>query len=260
MADRRIDPRAAHAAHDEEALAAFAAGELDPGAGEPIARQVAGCPACASLVGDLRLLRSATRDLPAPSRRRDFRLSPADAHRLGRQARWHRLLGPFGAAGAQALRPVAGGLVALGLVGILLTAVGPAVLRALPGAASSAGQDRYLSLRAAGEGSTGQSGPSRQSLPPLAYGPGGASQSGAPRTAEPAGASIPAPSAIPVPTEQRTSSDASKGAAAGESVPSGPSGPSGAWVLASLSVAALVLGLALLAVLRLAARWGPSRS
>ena len=257
MADRRTDPGAAHAAHDEEELAAFAAGELDHGAKERIARQVADCPECAALIDDMRLLRSATQRLAAPTRRRDFRLSAADADRLARQARWRRLLGPFGAAGAQALRPVAGGLVALGLVGVLLTTVAPTVLRALPGTASSAAQDRELSAPAAGGGSKSQLAPNLQSLSPLAYGAGGAPESGAPRTAEPA-ANPPASSVAPLPSEPGAVADTSIGkSAAVGSEPAVLPGPSILSIVGLLSAAALIVGLALIAILRLAARWGP---
>jgi hypothetical protein len=51
-------------------------------AAEAIRVQVAVCPDCASLASDLRLLATASANLAAPTRRRDFRLSPADAARL----------------------------------------------------------------------------------------------------------------------------------------------------------------------------------
>ena len=74
------DPTADHRTHDLEAVAALA----DDRSVEGEARQAeaARCADCAALLGDLRLLSTATAALPAPARARDFRLDPADAARL----------------------------------------------------------------------------------------------------------------------------------------------------------------------------------
>ncbi len=77
MADR-------HGSHDLEAIVAYTDGELAGAEFEAVEAQVEDCRECAELVADLRSLALAHRGLVTPSRPRDFRLSPADAERLGR--------------------------------------------------------------------------------------------------------------------------------------------------------------------------------
>lgn len=77
MADR-------HAAHELEAVVAFADGELAGAELEAVAAQVDACRDCAELVADLRSLVLADRALATPVRPRDFRLTAADAERLER--------------------------------------------------------------------------------------------------------------------------------------------------------------------------------
>ena len=112
-----------HAAHDELMLAVFASGDDLPA--EDLARveaQVRECAACALVVADLRAIQAATVDLPAPPRRRDFRLTEADAARL-HQGRWRRLLAGFGSPRDRVSGPAAAGLATLGIAGILLVGV-----------------------------------------------------------------------------------------------------------------------------------------
>lgn len=116
--------------HDESLIARLAAADL--GVREAIAARtlVESCPACAELLSDLRDIARAARDLPAPRRPRDFRLTDADAARL-RPNPWRALLGRFAEPSFGFLRPLATGLVGLGFVGLLLAA--------LPGPFGSAG-------------------------------------------------------------------------------------------------------------------------
>ena len=108
-----------HAQHDLLVVAAFA----DRGAtGEEadLARaQIAGCGECAALHADLVSLATATRQLPAVERPRDFRLRPVDAQRL-RPNLVRRLLGSFGTPRDGFSRPLAAGLTTLGLAGLML--------------------------------------------------------------------------------------------------------------------------------------------
>ncbi len=89
----------------------------------------ASCAGCAALVDDLAAIRGTLTALPAPERRRDYRLTPEDAARL-RPTGWRRALDWLGAP-RSSVRPLATGLTALGIAGLLLTA-------GLPGLGSSA--------------------------------------------------------------------------------------------------------------------------
>jgi hypothetical protein len=129
VAERRLfdRPEAPHGTHDLLLIAAFAANDLeaaDVGRAEAL---VAGCSECAALAADLRLLTTASAALPAPAqRRRDYRLTPADAERL-RPHGLRRVVGVFAGQHVQLARPLATGLTMLGIVGILLSS-GPAFL------------------------------------------------------------------------------------------------------------------------------------
>ncbi len=107
--------------HDETLIARLAAEDLL----EPEAREarvlVASCPACAELETDLRSIMAATATLPTPRRTRDFRLTDADAARL-RRTGWRRLVGRFGDPRLAFTRPLATGLVTLGIAGLVFAA------------------------------------------------------------------------------------------------------------------------------------------
>lgn len=110
-------------------IVALEAGDL---AGPELLRAetlLAGCAGCTALRGDLGAIRGAMTSLPVPARRRDYRLTEADAARL-RPSGWRRLVGWLTAPGSS-VRPLATGLATLGLVGLLLTA-------GLPGLGGSA--------------------------------------------------------------------------------------------------------------------------
>jgi len=86
----------------------------------------ASCSGCAALVDDLAAIRGAMTALPAPPRRRDYRLTEADAVRLRPSGR-RRLLEWLAAPGST-VRPLATSLATLGVVGLLLTSGLPGLL------------------------------------------------------------------------------------------------------------------------------------
>ena len=108
-----------HARHDLLAVAALADRDAT---GEEAVRaeaQIDTCPDCATLHAELVSLATATRQLPAIERSRDFQLRPEDAQRL-RPNRIRRLFGSFGTARDGFSRPLAMGLTTLGLAGLML--------------------------------------------------------------------------------------------------------------------------------------------
>ena len=112
---------------------------------------VADCPACAALLGDLHAITQATATLPAPRRPRDFRLTVADAARL-RPAGWRGLLRAFGQPRLAFAGPLATGLAALGIGGLLVASLsgGLAGTAGAPtGAAYAPAPEQQYSSRAA---------------------------------------------------------------------------------------------------------------
>jgi anti-sigma factor RsiW len=135
-----VDPDPSrHAAHDTMLVAALAAGDLSDLARADGEAMVAACDDCATLHADLLAIATATHDLPAPVRTRDFRLSPRQAERL-HPTRLRRALVVVGSPRSSLGRPLAVTFTTLGLAGLLLTAL-PA---GAPGAwfGSSAGSER----------------------------------------------------------------------------------------------------------------------
>jgi hypothetical protein len=112
-------PDAPHRVHDLLLVTAFAAGDVAPAERAQAQALVDACADCAALVADLRAIERATATLPAERRPRDFRLTPADAERL----RPHSLRGRFRVLARPRLErayPVATGLTALGITGLLV--------------------------------------------------------------------------------------------------------------------------------------------
>ena len=122
------DAALAHRRHQPIEVAAAA----DRGASVPA--WLAGCLACLALRADLLALAAALPTAAIPHRRRDLRLSPADAVRLLSRARWWMLDG-IGTPRDRVTRPLALGLSTMGLVGVLLTAIPLAA----PGSAGASG-------------------------------------------------------------------------------------------------------------------------
>ncbi len=132
-------------------IVALDAGDL---AGPDLARAeavLAACAGCAALRDDLAAIRGAMTSLPVPVRRRDYRLTEADAARL-RPSGWRRLVGWLAAPGST-VRPLATGLATLGVVGLLLTAGLPGIV-GVPAILSSVGSsiDEAGAREGAGEG------------------------------------------------------------------------------------------------------------
>jgi hypothetical protein len=121
--------------HDETLIARLAADDVAGPEAATATQLVADCPACAQLHADLCSIIAATAALPAPRRTRDFRLTEADAARFQRTG-WRRLLGRFGDPRLAFTRPLAAGLVTLGIAGLLLSAA-PSFLPSLGSPASA---------------------------------------------------------------------------------------------------------------------------
>jgi hypothetical protein len=178
---------AAHAAHDEVLLAAFAAGDdlaLDEAA--RATALAADCPHCAAVVSDIRGLMAATAALPAPARARDFRLSDADAARL-RPAGWRGLVAAFGDARLAFTRPLAAGLVTIGFAG-LLVAIAPGVLAPAGGSGSFSMAEAPVPTTAGALQAPAVAAPDASAAPESVTGDAAV---GADNAAGPAGAGIP---------------------------------------------------------------------
>jgi hypothetical protein len=116
------DRRPAHEGHDPHLIAAHVAGDLTGPDRAAAATLLSGCAACAALHDDLRAIARATRELPAHSRPRDFRLTPEVAERL-RRGGWRRLLHALGGPSFAFVRPMGAALTTLGLAGLLLASL-----------------------------------------------------------------------------------------------------------------------------------------
>jgi len=122
-----VEPRkdgADHGRHDALLVAAYSAGDLMAGERQRAESLVAGCAACATLVADLRAIRSATSaaSLPVAPRPRSFLLRPEDAGRL-RPRGWRRVLQLSSSPRWAVTRPLAAGLTTVGLAGLLVGAI-----------------------------------------------------------------------------------------------------------------------------------------
>jgi hypothetical protein len=122
-----------HADHDPELIAAYAAGDATGSELDAAAALVAGCPACAELHHDLRLIAAALPTLPAAHRTRDFRLSAGQAAAL-RSPGWRRLLSALAGPRFGFAAPLGTALATLGLAGLLIS--GPGLPFAAGGATS----------------------------------------------------------------------------------------------------------------------------
>ena len=210
---------AAAAAEHAVLIVALDAGDLEA-VERRRAQDLAGaCPGCASLRADLAILRAATATIAAPARTRDYRLTDMDAERL-RPSMWRQIIGWLGSP-RSTVRPLAGGLTALGIVGLLLTTtpgiVGQATTGSTAGAAVAAPSTGTIG------GGSPESSPVRDATPYTASGPGAAAT--APPAASPAfvvpEASLRA-AALPAPSPAAA---ALPSAASGASVLTGPVAP-----------------------------------
>jgi len=193
---------AAAAVEHAAVIAALDAGDLAAVEAEHAATLVDTCPGCAALLADLGVLRAATAALPAAPRTRDYRLTDADAARL-RPSAWRLFVGWLGAP-QSTVRPLAGGLAALGIAGLLLSttpglfgqsAAAPSTMSApltAPGAAGATGggAEGNPEPSAAASTAAGTGADAAATVEPGATSAPGTSGS----TPRPAGVAVPAPS------------------------------------------------------------------
>src|SRR6266542_1686393 len=164
--------------HDEYLIARLAAGELDGREAESARALVAACDACAELLADLVAISAATTHLPAPRRTHDFRLTAEDAARL-RRTGWRRLVAHFGEPQFGFTKPLATGLAALGIAGLILGSL-PSGFGTGSAAAPAIGND-YLVPQAASSPRASDTGSALS---------GGAAPSAAPSTERAAGKGV----------------------------------------------------------------------
>jgi hypothetical protein len=191
---------AAAAVEHAALIAALDAGDLAGIERDRAATLVGTCAGCASLLADLSVLRAATAALPAVPRTRDYRLTDADVARL-RPPAWGRLVGWLGAPRSK-VRPLAGGLAALGIAGLLLSTTpgffGQAAMTlsttgapvVAPGDAGGAGAAREVSPQLS-------TAPTTQAVPGATPGPKAVPVPAALPAPSPAAAGVPAPTAPP---------------------------------------------------------------
>ena len=201
------------AAEHATLVVALDAGDLAGADRDRALALAAACAGCASLLGDLAAIRAATAALPAPARRRDYRLTDADAARL-RPSPWRRLVHWLGAP-QSTVRPFAGALATLGIAGLLLgatpglfgqaattasTATAPLVAPNVPGTAGSVadGSTRIGVAPSPASGPAAAAGvaPAATSAPGIAGATQGLAALPAP---SPAGVALPAPSSAAAP-------------------------------------------------------------
>jgi hypothetical protein len=263
----------AHASHDATLVASLADHSLAASERSAAEALVATCAECASLRADLEILVAATRAMPTPPRPIDYTLTRGQAARL-RPNPWRRLVAATGSTRDGITRPLAIGLTALGLVGLLVSS-GPSVLQfpaGLGGSAASSPRGEappaIQAVPAPGAGLTDTTGGTE---PGAALAPGGAGDTTAGSAAPERAAASAAPvygvtSVGPIPgaSGDALTDGSGKGAANGavESPPAGettaeltataPS--SGMALLPLVSAALLFVGLGLFIL-----RWGARR-
>jgi hypothetical protein len=116
-------PDSQHPDHDLELVAAYAAGDAAGPELERATALVSTCAECAALHHDLRAIAAAMPELPAPARRRDFRLTPEQAASL-RPSGIRGLLATLSGPRFSFATPLGTGLAALGIVGVLVASGG----------------------------------------------------------------------------------------------------------------------------------------
>jgi hypothetical protein len=116
-------PDSQHPDHDLELVAAYAAGDAAGPELERATALVSTCAECAALHHDLRAIAAAMPELPAPARRRDFRLTLEQAASL-RPSGIRGLLATLSGPRFSFATPLGTGLAALGIVGVLVASGG----------------------------------------------------------------------------------------------------------------------------------------
>ncbi len=131
---------ATHATHDELLLARLYGGDVDERERGQALNQIASCRDCADLFADFGAIATATAALPVPPRPRDFKLTEADAARVGRRSAVWSIFDRLGRT-----RAFGGAMMTAGLVGVVF--VGALSVFAPGGSASTA--DKPLTVVAA---------------------------------------------------------------------------------------------------------------
>jgi hypothetical protein len=169
-----------HTRHDVTLIAGHAAGDLIDSERTIAETLLATCTPCADLHRDLLAIVTATRTLPAPATaNRDFRLAPEQAERLRRGSWLRAALRPFASAHSAA-RPMAAAFTSLGIAGLLVATVIPALL----GSAASPSSERDTLTGAAGAaGAAASAAPAAAPVIGQSGGPGAAAASDAPGAA-----------------------------------------------------------------------------
>jgi hypothetical protein len=204
---------AAHATHDPEHVIAFMDGALDAADASLVTSWLSGCDQCASLRDDLAAIAEAHRAMPVPARATDYRLSDADAARLSHRG-WRGLVSMIGTSRDLVTRPLALGLTAIGIAGLLVTAgpllpIGSAARTLSTVGAAVPGNE----AQSANGSNTGKSGPTRvvigapgvdsygigSAAPSIASSAAAALASAAPADAAPSVAAASAAPAAPAP-------------------------------------------------------------
>ena len=192
-----------HAGHDRLLVARFVGGDVSDVEADAARELLSTCPGCRLLASDLLAISRATADLPAPTRTRDFRISPEEAARLRRSGlrNWFSRLagGVDGASGRLVpLQRLATAAVAIGLVMAVVTSpVG------IPGFSSGGTTLKTVGQAAsAPEGAASAAGaaptaaPAAAAAAPAASAAGPAAMAAASAAAAPAGPlTVPAPAA-----------------------------------------------------------------
>jgi hypothetical protein len=215
---------AAAAVEHAALIAALDAGDLAGIERDRAATLVGTCTGCASLLADLAVLRAATAALPVVPRTRDYRLTEADVARL-RPPAWGRVVGWLGAPRSK-VRPLAGGLAALGIAGLLLSTT-PGLFGQAAMTLSTTGAPVVAPGDAGGAGAAREVSPQLSTAPTTQAVPGATLGPKAVPVPSPAAAGVPAPSAIP------TAGMVTGPAAAATPGPSGVSSDAGAMDSAS---------------------------
>jgi hypothetical protein len=121
-----------HDLHDRLLVGRWVVGDaLAPDETASVRAQIAGCADCVGLADEIRLVQAAVATSLAPTRPRDFFLTPAQAESL-RPNRWQRFLARLSAPRMTALRPVAGATLAIGIVLVGASAVLPRAEATIP--------------------------------------------------------------------------------------------------------------------------------
>lgn len=124
-APRHSPPPTAHEQHDVLLIAQLVAGDpIDDAQRLDAQRLLVTCQACAALAGDLGIISRAVAWEPIPPRRRDFRFDAQRAAEL-RGSRLQRLLSKLSLPQAAVLRPLAAGVMSVGLLFVVAGTVWP---------------------------------------------------------------------------------------------------------------------------------------